>query len=87
MRTPAPDLSEFPSDADELKARRDFMVSRGYRFCSIIACNCNSWHEGHAENRLREIADLLNEYDVPSNGVVLKEAIRAALVKAGYTDD
>jgi len=56
-----PDLAEFPSAVDELKARRDFMISRGYRFCSIPACNCNSWHGGHAEDRLTEACDERDE--------------------------
>lgn len=86
-KTPAPDCSEFHSDADELRARRDFMVSRGYRFCDIMACNCNSWHQGHAENRLREIGDMLTDYGVSTNGIVLKDTIRNVLIEAGYTDE
>jgi len=86
-RVMAPDLAEFYSDADELKARRDFMIREGYRFCSIPACNCNSWHGGRAMDRLNELRDLLDEYGVPTNGIVLKDAIEAALKKAGYTND
>lgn len=37
----------------------DFIESRGYRRCDILACNCNSFHRGHAETRLRELSELL----------------------------
>jgi len=33
----------------------EFIHSRGYRRCDIAACNCGSWHGGHAEDRLSEI--------------------------------
>lgn len=87
MRTTPPDLAEFHDDADELTARRNFMVSSGYRFCSIPACNCNSWHEGHAERRLAELRDMLDNYAVPTNGVILKDAIEDLIKTAGYVND
>lgn len=40
------------------KAER-FIESHGYRRCDIPACNCHSWHGGHAMERLHEIADAL----------------------------
>ena len=44
------------SDFDDLE---DFLVRRGYRPCDIPACNCGSYHGGHAEERLHEIYDAL----------------------------
>lgn len=43
---------DFVDDAEELNARRSFMQDRGYTFCNLAACNCNSWHGGHADRRL-----------------------------------
>lgn len=77
---------DFASEQDELDARRDFMTRRGYRFCDMPACNCNSWHGGHADRRLEEIHDLLRNYGVDTNGIVLKDAIETVLRSAGYTD-
>ncbi|AGG91194.1 MULTISPECIES: hypothetical protein [unclassified Sulfitobacter] len=87
MKTQPPDFSEFHTDADELKARRDFMMREGYRFCSIPACNCNSWHGGNASDRLSELRYLIDEYGVPTNGVVLRDAVKALVIAAGYTND
>jgi len=78
---------DFCSEKEELRAREWFMESRGYRFCDIPACNCNSWHQGHCEARLRDIRDLLQDYDVPTNGIILLDVIEAAVIKAGYTTD
>ena len=86
MRTMPPDLAEFHDDVDELKARRSFMVSRGYRFCMIPACNCNSWHHGHSELRLNEIKDMLDRYDVLRYGITLLDAIEDLVLAAGYKD-
>lgn len=84
MVVTAPDLAQFYDEKSELKARRDFMIGEGYRFCHIDACNCNSWHGGHAERRLRDIHDMLSEMGVPLNGVVLIDAIRDLALTAGY---
>lgn len=46
-------------EANDLRKRADFMERRGYRRCDIAACNCGSWHGGHAEDRLREIYEAL----------------------------
>jgi hypothetical protein len=43
-----------PRDA-EISRLSDFLQSRGYVRCDIPACNCNSFHRGHAETRLSEI--------------------------------
>lgn len=76
MRTPAPDLADFASDANELRARRNFMVRQGYRFCDIPACNCNSWHGGHAEQRLSELVDLLDDLHILRDGKTVLDALR-----------
>ena len=39
----------------------DFIASRGYRPCDIPACNCGSWHGGHADDRLGELRDYIRE--------------------------
>jgi len=36
-----------------------FLMSEGYSPCDIAACNCGSFHGGHAYARLREIHDAL----------------------------
>lgn len=50
-------------DADMLRHRLDkaeeFIGFRGYRRCDMPACNCGSWHGGHAEMRMNEIADYI----------------------------
>ena len=40
-------------------ALRDFIARRGYVSCDIPACNCGSFHRGHAEARLTEIYEVL----------------------------
>lgn len=70
---------DFCTDKEELDARRRFMLDDGYRLCSIPACNCGSWHGGNASRRLSEIRDLLDELEVPTNGLTLLDAIRNAL--------
>lgn len=50
------DLSE---ENDKLK---DFLASRGYSRCNIPACNCGSFHGGHADERLRELSDYIKEH-------------------------
>ena len=86
-KTTPPDAAEFGDDADELTARRRFMVSRGFRFCSMPACNCNSWHGGHDERLLDELDGLLQKYDERRNGELLTEAIERLLKEAGKNDD
>ncbi len=34
-----------------------FLERHGYRRCDIPACNCGSWHGGHANARLAEIRE------------------------------
>lgn len=45
----------------QLEAALIFLERRGYRRCDIPACNCGSWHGGHASERLREIDEALAE--------------------------
>ena len=35
----------------EIKRRDEFLERRGYRRCDIAACNCESWHGGHEQQR------------------------------------
>lgn len=78
---------EFSSDAEELEARRRFMSGEGYRFCDIPACNCISWHGGNASHRLSELRYLLDDYAVPTNGIVMRDVIEKLAKDAGYTND
>lgn len=47
----------------------DFIEMRGYRYCDIMACNCNEWHEGHADRRLQELREALG--DLTQGGTIL----------------
>jgi hypothetical protein len=51
----------------------EFLRARGYYRCDIPACNCGSWHGGHAESRLTEIYDELGWL---TQGVTALEAIK-----------
>lgn len=62
---------DFYSDKDELKERRSFMSSEGYQSCSNPACNCNSFHGGHAGRRLEELSYLLQSEGL-WDGTILK---------------
>lgn len=57
----------------------DFISSRGYRRCDIPACNCGSWHGGHAMDRLDEIGRELEAHGISLNGRTLFGAIQALL--------
>lgn len=39
--------------ARELGTAEGFLISHGYQRCDIAACNCGSWHGGHAVERAR----------------------------------
>lgn len=60
---------------EEAAKRREFMDWRGYRRCDVAACNCNSWHGGHAEQRLHEAHEAVAEAGGSTNGVILTDAI------------
>lgn len=55
----------------EVERRADFMARAGYRPCDIPACNCDSWHGGHANERLRELRDELD-----TNGTTILGAVQ-----------
>lgn len=55
----------------------DFLSFHGYRRCDIAACNCNSWHGGYANDRLREIRELIEgETDMKTNGRTTIDLVR-----------
>lgn len=73
--------------AQEAEAYRalDFLRRAGYRRCDIAACNCGSWHGGHAEDRLAEIKAALDDTGAPQCGGILVDrikALRAAMLLA-----
>jgi hypothetical protein len=55
-----------------------YLQRHGYRRCDIPACNCGSWHGGHAMARLEEIRDELQEV-VSLNGITLLAGVRQLL--------
>jgi len=63
----------------------DFIRREGYRRCDWPACNCDSFHGGHAHTRLREIYEALGGCDgttpVPEIERILadRERLREAL--------
>lgn len=62
-----------------------FIESRGYRRCDVPACNCGSWHGGHAENRLGELHDALEQAGIDMNGRTLLKVV-TELAKAHAED-
>jgi hypothetical protein len=54
-----------------------FIEREGYRRCDIPACNCESFHGGHAMARLTEIADALDEAGIDRNGRTILSAVQA----------
>ena len=63
----------------------DFLLRHGYRRCDIPACNCNSWHGGHANERLKEIGDYLQSVGM-WRGTIL-ESIKWVFRNYGIDDD
>ncbi len=61
-------LDDLDAALAENEARADFMRREGYRPCDVPACNCNSWHGGHAAERLRDLRDLLDGEGWSKNG-------------------
>lgn len=61
----------------ELGRCLNFIESRGYRRCDIPACNCGSWHGGHAQQRLQEINDALGN----PNGVTTLKAVQQLVAR------
>lgn len=71
-------------DRDPIEEGRkaiDFLDRHGFRRCDIPACNCGSWHGGHAADRLREIGDALDEANVPREGGIIVKRIAALLLR------
>jgi len=75
-----PDGDPHGECADEIRRLTDFIRSRGYRRCDIAACNCLSWHGGHAEDRLREIREAFDHAGIGNGKTVL--AMVAELIAA-----
>ena len=48
----------------EVQRLQWFIEAEGYRRCDVPACNCGSFHGGHANQRLHELFDTLD----PANG-------------------
>ncbi len=48
-----------PALRKEIERLNDFLEREGFRRCDIAACNCDSWHGGHAMVRLQEIIETL----------------------------
>lgn len=46
---------------ERAESLEDTLRRKGYQPCDIPACNCQGWHCGHAEERLREFGDVLAE--------------------------
>ena len=54
-----------------------FIEQRGYRRCDIPACNCNSWHGGHIQDRFDEISEVIE----PRNGETLLAACKRVVAR------
>lgn len=74
--------AELAEARRRLEKTLDFIESNGYRRCDIAACNCGSWHGGHASQRLRELTDLLNEHDCQPMQKTLLVAVRDVVERA-----
>lgn len=48
-------------DCDPSITAEEFLRLHGYRKCDIAACNCGSWHGGHANQRLAEIREAFEQ--------------------------
>ena len=84
-------LDELEAVKAERDKATDFIVRKGYRRCDIMACNCDSWHGGHASARLDEIREELDESDISTNGKTILGAVQELLaerdgLRAALTD-
>jgi hypothetical protein len=52
------------------------LALHGYQRCDIPACNCGSWHGGHAQQRLSEIGDALADAGIDLNGKTIIAGVR-----------
>jgi len=48
-------------DREQSITAEEFLRLHGYRKCDIAACNCGSWHGGHANQRLAEIREAFEQ--------------------------
>lgn len=83
------ELKALRQERDTLARRvaelEGFIAQRGYRRCDIPACNCPSFHGGHAEQRLKEIEDVCLER-VDWQGTLLK-TVAAAIAAPPVRDE
>jgi hypothetical protein len=70
-----------PSEA----AAIDFLERNGFRRCDISACNCGSWHGGHASRRLDEIKEALTDADVDLNGKTILAGVQVLAARAALS--
>lgn len=89
IRADDKELRELMESAfDSLRRERDdavrFIRDAGYRPCDSPACNCGSWHGGHAMERLAEISDALPWANGPT---VLERAQSVVMELSAARDD
>lgn len=64
--------SEWWAMRAERDDAEDFLWRHGYRRCDIPACNCGSWHGGHANMRLIELREAFEQDEhTDTNGKTL----------------
>lgn len=89
--TECPSCGLAQGTLDERDLAVDFLRRHGYRRCDIPACNCGSWHGGHANARLNELREAFEQDEhTNTNGKTLlnlvcetlseRDALRAALI-------
>jgi hypothetical protein len=70
-------------DEDDWKERalkaEDFLRRRGFNPCDIAACNCGLWHGGHANERLNEIQNALEDHGYSTEGRTILDTLQEAL--------
>jgi len=80
------DVAEARAERDAEQQRADgmarFLEHAGYRRCDIPACNCGSYHGGHASRRLDEIREALEDAGIMMNGVTLLAGVQALRQRA-----
>jgi hypothetical protein len=71
-----------PAVPQEEQDARWFLEREGYRRCDVAACNCGSWHGGHAMQRLTEIEDALTDAGIEMNGKTILQGVRELAASA-----
>lgn len=70
-------LRQIEALTEERDEALDFIRRSGHRRCDSPACNCNSWHGGHAMQRLAEISD-----ELPwTNGPTILERCKSVIME------